>query len=147
MTKKTDNEQLALSTIKKKLLGKKLSYHEIYGLMDEISHRRLSDILTTYFVAASFKEGFTNDELYYLTKSMVETGKKISFSGIIADKHSTGGVSGTRTTMIIVTIVAAAGFKIPKLSSRAITAATGTADVMEVLAPVTLTLSKLKPNQ
>jgi len=144
MTKKTDNEQLALSTIKKKLLGKKLSYHEIYGLMDEISHRRLSDILTTYFVAASFKEGFTNDELYYLTKSMVETGKKISFSGIIADKHSTGGVSGTRTTMIIVPIVAAAGFKIPKLSSRAITAATGTADVMEVLAPVTLTLSKLK---
>src|SRR3989338_376664 len=144
MNKQLNHEQLALSAIKKKLLGKKLNYHEVFGLMDEISHRRLSDVLTTYFVAASFKEGFSDDELYYLTKSMVETGNKISFSGIVADKHSTGGVSGTRTTMIIVPIVAACGFKIPKLSSRAITAAAGTADVMEVLAPVTLTLPKLK---
>src|SRR3989338_10785440 len=94
-------QRIALEAIKKKLLGKKLSYHEIYHLMDEISRQKMSDILTTYFVAASFKEGFTDNELYFLTKAMVETGTTINFNCIVADKHSTGGLSGTRTTMII----------------------------------------------
>jgi len=126
----------AIKAIQKKLLGKKLSYKEIYNIMDEIAHQRLSDILVTYFVASSFKEGYTSEELYFLTKAMVETGNQLKFDGIIADKHSTGGVAGTRTTMIIVPIIAAAGFKIPKISSRAITSPAGTADVMEVLADV-----------
>lgn len=140
----TQGQQIALEAIKKKLLGKKLSYHEIYHLMDEISRQKMSDVLTTYFVAASFKEGFTDKELYFLTKAMVETGTTIKFDGIVADKHSTGGLSGTRTTMIIVPIIAAAGFKIPKLSSRAITSPAGTADTMEVLADVTLSPKAVK---
>jgi len=126
----------AVKAIQKKLLGKKLTYKEIYNIMDEISHQRLSDILITYFVASSFKEGYTNEELYFFTKAMVETGSSLKFEGIVADKHSTGGVAGTRTTMIIVPIISAAGFKIPKISSRAITSPAGTADVMEVLAQV-----------
>ncbi len=134
----------AIKTIQKKLLGKKLSYQEIYSLMDEIANRNLSDILTTYFVAASFKQGFSTDELYYLTKAMVETGTKLQFKGIVADKHSTGGVAGTRTTMIVVPIIAAAGFKIPKTSSRAITSPAGTADVMEVFAKVIFTPDEIK---
>ncbi len=134
----------AIAAIQKKLLGKKLSYKEIYRLMDEISHNRLSDVLTTYFVASSFKEGYTSEELYQFTKAMVETGNKIQFEGIVADKHSTGGAAGTRTTMIIVPIIAAAGFKIPKISSRAITSAAGTADVMEVVAKVDFTIHKIK---
>ena len=74
---------------------------------------------------------------------MVETGEKLSFSGIVADKHSIGGVPGTRTTPIVVSIIASAGFKIPKSSSRAITSPDGTADDMEVLAPVNLTKNKI----
>lgn len=141
----TPNQSLeALSAIKKKLLGKRLSYQEIFSLMDEVAHERLGPILTTYFVAAGFKEGFTNQELYHLTRAMVETGTKLHFKGIVADKHSTGGLSGTRTTMILVPIVAAAGFKIPKNSSRAITTPAGTADTMEVLAPVTFSPEKIK---
>ncbi len=134
----------AVKTIQKKLVGKKLSYGEIYNLMDEIAHDRLSDVLTTYFVASSFTDGFTFNELYYLTKAMVETGVKLDFKGIVADKHSTGGVAGTRTTMILVPLVAAAGFLIPKTSSRAITSPAGTADVMEVLAKVAFTPDQIK---
>jgi putative thymidine phosphorylase len=67
---------------------------------------------------------------------MVETGNKLSFKGIVANKHSVGGIAGTRTTMILVPIIAAAGFKIPKISSRAITTPAGTADVMESIASV-----------
>lgn len=133
---KSTSQLEAIKAIQKKLLGKKLSYKEIYQIMDEIAHHKLSDVLTTYFVASSFREGFSTEELFFLTKAMVETGTKLHFDGIVADKHSSGGSAGTRTTLIIVPIIAAAGFKIPKVSSRAITTPAGTADVMETLAKV-----------
>ena len=138
-----DEKHLAVNAIRKKLLGKELRYKEIFAIMDEISHKKFGDILTTYFAASGYSKGFSNQELYYLTKAMVETGEKLSFKGIIADKHSIGGVPGTRTTPIVVAIVAASGFKIPKSSSRAITTPDGTADDMEVLAPVELTKKQI----
>lgn len=137
MTSETKNQkEIAIKAIQKKLLGKKITYKEIYAIMDEIANERLSDILTTYFVASSFKEGYSEEELYYFTKAMVETGNRLKFKGIVADKHSVGGIAGTRTTMIVVPIVAAYGYKIPKISSRAITTPAGTADVMEGIANV-----------
>ncbi len=131
-----DRKKIVLEAIQKKLTGKPLTYHEIFAIMDEIAHKRLGDVLTTYFAASGYAEGFSDEELYYLTKAMVETGEHLKFPGIVADKHSIGGVPGTRTTLIVVPIMAAAGFTIPKNSSRAITTPGGTADDMEVLAPV-----------
>ena len=130
-------DSTALTAIQKKLIGKTLNYKEIFSIMDEISHQRLGTILTTYFAASGYVQGFTNTELYYLTEAMIKTGDTLKFNGIVADKHSIGGVPGTRTTLIVVPIIAAAGFKIPKSSSRAITSAGGTANDMEVLSPVT----------
>lgn len=135
-------QQAALSAIRKKLIGKSLDYKEIYSIMDQIAKQRLGDVLTTYFTASGYSQGFTNQELYYLTKAMVETGEKLHFEGIVADKHSIGGVPGNRTTLIVVPIIAAAGFLIPKSSSRAITTS-GTADDMEILAPVILPKEKI----
>lgn len=133
----------ALDAIRKKLVGKKLTYKEIYAVMDQIAKRKLGDVLTTYFAASGYSKGFSNQELYFLTKSMVETGETLKFGGIVADKHSIGGIPGTRTTLIVVPIIAAAGFTIPKSSSRAITTPGGTADDMEVLAPVEFTKKKI----
>ncbi len=127
----------ALESIQKKLSGKSLNYKEIFSIMDEIAHDRLGTILTTYFAASGYAKGFSNEELFFLTEAMINTGEKLEFRGIVADKHSIGGVPGTRTTMIVVPIVAAAGFTIPKSSSRAITTPGGTADDMEVISPVT----------
>jgi AMP phosphorylase len=138
-----DEMTLALEAIQKKLVGKRLSYKEIYAIMDEISHKRLGDVLTTYFAASGYSKGFTDHEIYYLTKAMVETGEQLHFKGIVADKHSIGGVPGTRTTLIVVPIVAAAGFQIPKSSSRAITTPGGTADDMEVIAGVEFTKEQI----
>src|SRR3989344_3397439 len=118
----------ALTAIQKKLVGKTLNYKEIFSIMDEISHQRLGTILTTYFAASGYVQGFTDTELYYLTEAMIKTGDTLKFPGIVADKHSIGGVPGTRTTLIVVPIVASAGFKIPKSSSRALTSAGGTAN-------------------
>lgn len=138
------NGLLAVDAIKKKLTGKRLNYDEIFAIMDEIAHQKLGPVLTTYFAAAGFSEGFNDEELYYLTKAMVATGPQLHFRGIVADKHSTGGVAGTRTTMILVPIIAAAGFQIPKTSSRAITSPAGTADTMEVVAPVTFSPTQIE---
>ncbi|NCN59059.1 thymidine phosphorylase [Candidatus Roizmanbacteria bacterium CG22_combo_CG10-13_8_21_14_all_38_20] len=139
-----NSKKEAIEAIKKKLKGQKLTDHEIFALMDEIGHNRLGPILTTYFAAAGFSQGFTKHELVEFTDAMVKTGKQIKFEGIVADKHSIGGVAGTRTSMIVTPIVAAAGFKIPKSSTRAITAAAGTADTMEVLAPVEFPVDQIK---
>src|SRR6266581_1716259 len=138
-----NEKEIALDAIRKKLLGKPLTYKEIYAVMDEIAQQRLGDILTTYFAASGYSKGFSSEELYYLTKAMVETGEQLHFPGIVADKHSIGGVPGTRTTLIVVPIIAAAGFTIPKSSSRAITTPGGTGDDMEVLAPVTFTKEQI----
>lgn len=139
-----NHQQIAIEAIKKKLVGKRLSYNEIFAIMDEIANERLSPVLTTYFAAAGFKEGFDDEELFHLTRAMVATGPQLHFKGIVADKHSTGGVAGTRTTMIVVPIIAAAGYQIPKTSSRAITSPAGTADTMEVVAPVTFTPKQIE---
>src|SRR3989344_1362219 len=118
-------QQKAIDAIKKKLIGKSLRYDEVYAIMDEIARDKLSPVLTTYFAAAGFMEGFSDEELYFLTKAMVATGPRLKFKGIVADKRGAGGVAGTRTTMIIVPIIAAAGYKIPKTSTRAITSPAG----------------------
>ncbi len=138
-----DERHLAMEAIRRKLIGKRLTYKEIYSIMDQISQNKLGDVLTTYFAASGFSKGFTDSELYYLTRAMVETGERLHFKGIVADKHSIGGMPGTRTTLIVVPIIAAAGFKIPKSSSRAITTPSGTADDMEILAPVMLSKDKI----
>ena len=54
-----------------------------------------------------------------------------------------GGVPGNKVSLIIVPIVAAAGLTIPKSSTRAITSPSGTADSMEVLAPVAFNPKRL----
>ncbi len=131
-----NEHDVALEAIRKKLVGKALTYHEIYAIMDQIAKNKFDDILTTYFAASGYSKGFSNEELFFLTKAMVETGEKLHFKGIVADKHSIGGIPGTRTTLIVIPIVAAAGFTIPKSSSRAITTPGGTADDMEVLSKV-----------
>lgn len=138
-----DYKTVAISAIKDKLVGKKLNYEQIFALIHEISKNSLGEILTTYFAASGYAKGFSDKELCFLTEAMVKNGQQLKFKGIVADKHSIGGLPGTRTTMIVVPIVASAGFKIPKSSSRAITTPDGTADDMEILADVEFNEEKL----
>lgn len=134
----------SIKAIQKKLMGKELSYEEMYSIVHDIVERRLGNVEITYFVATSFLKEYSDQELYYLTKAMAETGDTLKFPGrVVADKHSVGGLPGNRTTMIVVPIVASYGVLIPKTSSRSITSPSGTADTMEVLAPVDLSLKQI----
>ncbi|HLD40321.1 MAG TPA: thymidine phosphorylase family protein [Candidatus Nanoarchaeia archaeon] len=134
----------SVAHIRDKLLGKELNNTELYHITDDITHDRLTDIEKTYFVAASFTHGLSVKEIIGLTKAMVQTGKTLKFSGITLDKHCIGGVPGNRTTMIVIPIIAAAGYTIPKTSSRAITSPAGTADTMECLAKVEMPEAKIR---
>jgi thymidine phosphorylase len=60
------------------------------------------------------------------------------------DKHCIGGLAGNRTTPIVVAIATSMGLIMPKTSSRAITSPAGTADTMEMLAPVDLSLEHMR---
>ena len=129
--------------IREKLFGKELNYKELSHIIDDISQDRLTDVEKTYFVSAGFTHGWSKREIVDMTKAMVATGDKINFKGITLDKHCIGGVSGNRTSMIVIPIIAAAGFTMPKTSSRAITSPAGTADTMECLAKVELSEKKI----
>ncbi len=134
----------SIEAIKKKILGKTLTFKEMYSIVKDIADYVLSDVEITYFVASGFARKFSRDELYYLTRAIAETGDMIKLPGPIVDKHSVGGLPGNRVTLVLVPIIASLGLKIPKTSSRAITSAAGTADTMEVLAPVTFRMDEIK---
>ncbi|AIF69345.1 thymidine phosphorylase [Palaeococcus pacificus DY20341] len=131
--------------IKKKMKGEKLKKVEIESLIKDIVDRKLRDIEISAFVTALEIHGLDMDETASLTIAMAETGDMLDIDRKpIMDVHSIGGVPGNKTNMIVVPIVAAAGLTIPKTSSRAITSAAGTADVMETLANVTFSLDEIK---
>jgi len=85
-----DHREVAIDAIKKKLVGKSLSYHEIFAIMDEIANKKLGPVLTTYFTAAGFKEGFSDEELFHLDESHGGHRTAASFKGIVADKTFDG---------------------------------------------------------
>lgn len=135
----------SIAYIKKKLAGKRLNYEEFYAIIDDISHNRLSHIEITYFVSGCYSNELNNKETVALTKAMINTGESLDFGNqLVLDKHCIGGVAGNRTTMIVVPIIAAAGYLMPKTSSRSITSAAGTADTVEVLCNVSFPIKEMK---
>jgi AMP phosphorylase len=128
----------SVSYIKKKMDKKSLSKEEYEGIVRDVLENRLSETEIAAFISALYINEMTMDETEALTRTLAETGEIIDFKDrVIFDKHSIGGVPGNKVSLLIVPICAAAGLTIPKTASRAITSASGTADTMEVLAPVT----------
>lgn len=135
----------SLFHIKKKLRGERLCQGEFNEIIRDIVCNKLTRVEITYFVSACYIHELSINETIYLTNAILNSGEIVKFnSKIIVDKHCVGGVAGNRTTMVVVPIVAAAGLIMPKTSSRSITSPAGTADTMEVLAPVSLNTKKLK---
>jgi len=131
--------------IKKKINGETLNQKELNYLISEIVHNNLTEAEIAFFTAAQKLNGMKFEETINLTKAMVKTGAKLKFKGkYVADKHCIGGVAGNRTTPIVVAICAAVGLTLPKTSSRAITSASGTADVIETISNVELSLKKIE---
>ena len=134
----------SFSFVRRKLYGARLGKREFDAIIRDITKGLFSDIEIAAFVAGASGR-LDVVETADLTRAMVDVGDRISWDAeVILDKHSVGGLPGNRTTMLVVPIVAAAGLIIPKTSSRAITSPAGTADAMEVVAPVTLDIASMK---
>ncbi|OYX42075.1 MAG: thymidine phosphorylase [Rhodobacterales bacterium 32-67-9] len=135
----------SVSAIRAKVYGETLEQDRFDAIVRDVLDRRLSDLDLAAFIAACAGDRLSIAETIALTRSMQAAGETLDWGGAdIFDKHCVGGLPGNRTTPIVVSIVAAAGLMIPKTSSRAITSPAGTADTMEVLAPVALDIPALR---
>lgn len=135
----------SLTFIKKKLDKKALSGKEIHEIIKDVVDNSLSEPEIALFISAMYKSGMSMKETIYLIDAILKTGNTFSIKNkIVVDKHSIGGIPGNRTTPIVVSICAAAGLVMPKNSSRAITSAAGTADVIETIAKVEFSIKELK---
>ncbi len=136
---------LSLSFVRSKVYGNALNLEQFTEIFQDISRGRYQDIHLAAFVTACTDNRLTVDEITYMTKAMVSIGEQLHWpTQPVVDKHSVGGLPGSCTTPVVVAILAACGLTIPKTSSRAITSPAGTADTMETLAPVSLTLAEMR---
>jgi AMP phosphorylase len=139
------NPPKSLEYIRKKIDNKRLSKEEIKEIIKDIVNNSLSDPEIALFVSGMYENKMDFRETIDLIESFVESGEQLSFKGkLIVDKHCIGGIPGNRTTPIVVAICAAAGLTFPKSSSKAITSAAGTADVMGAIAKVEFSKDELK---
>ena len=135
----------SIDYVREKINGQRLTPWKIQRIVGDVVERHLSDIELAAFVTALHIHGVSMEEVEALSRAMIWSGKQIEFGrSPILDKHSIGGVPGDKTTLIVTPIIAAAGYSIPKSSSRAITSPAGTADRMEALAPVDIPFERIK---
>jgi len=135
----------SLSLVRHKVFGNQLDQSAFDAIIGDIVAGRYSDIHLSSFITACTAGGLDQSEITALTNAMINTGQRLDWGEqTVADKHCVGGLSGNRTTPIIVAIAATCGLTIPKTSSRAITSPSGTADTMETLAPVDLDVPAMR---
>ena len=135
----------SLGFVRSKIYGHRLSEANFRAILRDIVDGDFADVHLAAFLTACGGDRLDNGEVASLTRAMREVGETIEWDfEPVVDKHCVGGLPGNRTTPIIVAIVAEYGLPIPKTSSRAITSPAGTADTMEVMAPVNLSIHDIR---
>jgi AMP phosphorylase len=135
----------SIEIIKRKMDGGALTAQDIDTVIGELMENRLSEVELASWIAAMYIRGTSIEETVALAQAIVKSGEVLNLGkSPIVDKHCAGGVAGNRTSMVMVPILAAAGLYIPKTSSRSISSASGTADTMEVLAPVEFSIAEMR---
>ncbi len=124
-----------LQIIEKKKLGKALSSSETDFIARGAADGSIPDYQLAALLMAIRLRGMNAEETLALTRSMADSGGQTDVSGIsglLCDKHSTGGVSDS-TTLILVPALAAMGLKVLKASGRGLGFTGGTIDKLECI--------------
>ncbi len=123
-----------------------MTKEKLTKIIEHIKEEDVKNILTGQISILKIKniEKIRSNSKYVYDVKVDNYNKFMAGTAPICVHNCIGGVAGNRTTMVVVPILAAAGVYIPKTSSRAITSASGTADTMEVLAPVVLKIDELR---
>ncbi|MCX7871086.1 MAG: thymidine phosphorylase [bacterium] len=128
----------------KKRWNKKLSDKEIDFMIKKFYYSEIPDYQMAAFLTSIAINSLTEEETFYFTKSIIETGQIMDYSrvpGIKLDKHSTGGVGDT-VSLIAIPILATFNIKLPKLSGRALGHTGGTIDKLESIPNFNVNLNK-----
>jgi thymidine phosphorylase len=138
------SEPASASAYRAKLAGVTLDETGYAALIDDLSNDRYSSADSREILRTLISQ-LQDKEFVALARFRARRMPRIDWNEpIVVDKHSMGGVPGSRITPIVVPIIAAHGLLMPKTSSRAITSASGTADAMEAAARVDLDAAEMR---
>lgn len=123
--------------------GIALSRDEIFGWINGITAGVIPDYQASAWLMAVRKGKLSLDETVDLTLAMAASGEVLDLDGfgIVADKHSSGGV-GDKTTLVVAPMVAACGIRVGKMSGRGLGHTGGTLDKLEAIPGFRVDLSK-----
>jgi pyrimidine-nucleoside phosphorylase len=124
---------LAVELIAAKRDKKELAWEDIESFIVAFAHGEIPDYQMTAFLMATLLNGMTPKETLALTKSMMNSGKTLSWEDCdfpTVDKHSTGGV-GDKTSLVLGPIVACYDVGVPMIAGRGLGHTGGTIDKLE----------------
>ena len=132
-----------IDIIDKKRRKEQLSDKEIEYVVNSFVKGDIKDYQMSSLLMAITINDMCDNEVYSLTKHMLNSGSKIYLSMFnnVVDKHSTGGV-GDKTTLIISPIVASCGVHVPKMSGRGLGHTGGTIDKLESIPGFNVNLTR-----
>ncbi|GAB88356.1 thymidine phosphorylase [Gordonia rhizosphera] len=136
----TDEEIIdTISVITAKRDGNALTDAQIEWIIDRYTHGgHVADEQMSALLMAIFLRGMSRPEIARWTRAMIDSGRRMDFSGlrrdgrplVTVDKHSTGGV-GDKITLPLSPLVASFGVAVPQLSGRGLGHTGGTLDKLE----------------
>ncbi|WP_434336783.1 thymidine phosphorylase [Mesomycoplasma conjunctivae] len=132
-----------IDLIEKKVNKNSLTQEEYDFVVQNFISGEIKDYQMSSFLMAIKLQGMSDQELFYWTNSFINSGEILDLSaieGIKIDKHSTGGV-GDKISLILCPILAAMGYKIPKMSGRGLGHTGGTIDKLESIPGLNTDLS------
>ena len=135
----------AVSYVRKKIDGKRLTKDEIAEVIEDIQNENLTYEEVAIWLTALRTRGMDAEEISYVAMALANLNNRIQYGRApIFDFQSMNGVAGNKISPIVVSIVAAAGFTISNASPHALTNACGIADMMSTVCNVMLTASETK---
>lgn len=123
-----------------------LSKEEIEFVVNGYTNGNIPDYQMSAFLMAVCFNGMNEEETFYLTIAMRDSGDILDLSrinGIKVDKHSTGGV-GDKVSLILAPILAALDVKVAKMSGKGLGHTGGTIDKLESIPGLNTNLSEDK---
>ncbi|RKX70337.1 thymidine phosphorylase [candidate division WOR-3 bacterium] len=117
--------------LEKKKYRERITKEEFDQLIRGVITKSIPEYQLAALLMAIYFNGLDDDETFYLTEAMLNSGKRLSFDlHPLWDKHSTGGV-GDKISLVIAPILAAFDIKVPMISGRGLGHTGGTIDKLE----------------